>query len=240
MIFEGHVMHTHAVVERTRNAVVPSRRLLSLKETIVLAGVSEKEKEVRNDISRGLMPVAVIRFDNSRLCFALPDVVTFAAVYGNHIFDSREMRKAALHKVYYVLGAHHASIRSLSEEYRCYFRDCSESNRGTVDIDNYISIELGKACREVKPRVNLYVEGLERVEENDSILGGAAVFRGSRISVLHIGKMADRGVNITEILEDYPTLTEGDVEFAKLYYSAHPSVGRPRSDGAPNARTCHD
>jgi hypothetical protein len=32
------------------------RRLLSLRETFVLAGTVEKEKEIRNDISRGVLP----------------------------------------------------------------------------------------------------------------------------------------------------------------------------------------
>ncbi|MGJ4883813.1 DUF433 domain-containing protein [Bradyrhizobium sp. HKCCYLRH3097] len=228
-------MHTHAVVERTRNAVVPSRRLLSLKETVILAGVAEKEKEVRNDISRGVMPTTVVRFDNSRLCFALLDVVTFAAVYGNSLFGTREIRKVALERLHFALGAHSSWAATLGDEYRCYFHDCGDVNRTAVDIDKFVSIEFGKACKEVKPRVNLYVEGLERVEESPNILGGAAVFKGSRLSVLHIGKMADRGVNTAEILEDYPALTEGDVEFAKLYYRAHPTVGRPRSDGAPHA-----
>lgn len=231
-------MRTNAVLERRRNAVVPTRRLLSLKETVILAGVAEKEKEVRNDISRGVMPMTVVRFDNLHLCFALPDVVTFAAVYGNRVFDTREIRKVALAKLHGALSAWTAA--SLGEEYRSYFHDCGCKHGATVDIDNFVSIELGKACKEVKPRVSLYVEGLERVEENDSILGGAAVFNGSRISVLHIGKMADRGVNVAEILEDYPTLTDGDVEFAKLYYRAHPPVGRPRSDGVAHARTDHD
>jgi uncharacterized protein (DUF433 family) len=231
-------MHTHAVLERRRNAAVPTRRLLSLKETVILAGVAEKEKEVRNDISRGVMPVTVVRFDNSHLCFALLDVVTFAAVYGNRVFDTSEMRKVALAKLHGALS--NWMTTSIGDEYRSYFHDCGCEHRSTVEIDNFVSIELGKACKEVKPRVNLYVDGLERVEENDSILGGAAVFKGSRISVLHIGKMADRGVNVTEILEDYPTLTDRDVEFAKLYYRAHPPVGRPRSNGAAHARTNHD
>src|SRR5262249_61594558 len=96
-----------------------------------------------------------------------------------------------------------------------------------VDIDDYLEINLGKACTNVRPRINLYADGLNRVEERDPILGGAAVFRDTRVSVLHIGKMAERGVSTTEIMEDYD-LTEGDVEFAKLYFRARPPVGRPR------------
>jgi len=106
-----------------------------------------------------------------------------------------------------------------------------------VDIDHFLSIDVGKACEEVKPRVNLYAGGLERVEENDAVLGGGAIFKDSRISVLHIGKMADRGESMENILEDYPNLTEGDVNFAKLYYKARPPVGRPRSNGAADVKT---
>jgi hypothetical protein len=40
--------------------------------------------------------------------------------------------------------------------------------------------------------------------------------------------MAERGVSIKEILEDYSSLTENDVEFAKLNYRARSSLGRPR------------
>jgi uncharacterized protein (DUF433 family) len=68
--------------------------------------------------------------------------------------------------------------------------------------------------------MNLYAYGLSRVEENHAVLGGAAVFRDTRISVRHIGKMTDRGVSMKDILEDYPSLAENDVEFAKLYYRA--------------------
>ena len=54
-----------------------------------------------------------------------------------------------------------------------------------MEFDNYLDINLGKACKDVRPRVSLYAEGLDRVEEKDPILGGAAVFRDTRISVLH-------------------------------------------------------
>ena len=91
-------IHT-AIAEETRRAVALRPRLLSLRETMVLAGIIEKEKEVRNDILRGVLPAAnVIRIDNSRLCFHWPYVLTFAAVYGNRFLDSMEMRRVALEK----------------------------------------------------------------------------------------------------------------------------------------------
>lgn len=242
--------HTAAAVDRTRKAVALSPRLLSLREAVVLAGITEREKDVRNDILHGVLPSAnVIRLDNSRLCFHWPYVLTFAAVYGNKFLDSTELRRVALEKVFivatgcpnnspaiYSLAVAHPAARSGTEWCRV-IEDCSHI-MSSVDIDNYIDINVGKACEDVKPRVSLYANGLERVEENDNVLGGAAVFRETRISVLHIGKMAERGIPVSEILEDYPKLTEADVAFAKLYYRARPSVGRPRDGAKKHVEHC--
>jgi uncharacterized protein (DUF433 family) len=247
-------MHAHsaiAVVDRASKAVAVSPRLLSLRETVVLAGVPEREKDVRNDIVHGVLPSAnVIRLDNSRLCFHWPYVLTFAAVYGNRFLDSATLRRVALEKVFvlatgcshdspvmYSLAVAHPAAPAGTDWCRM-IDDCSLSAIH-VDIDNYLDINLGKACEDVRPRVNLYAHGLERVEENDKVLGGSAIFRDTRISVLHIGKMVDRGVPIKEILEDYPKLTEEDVKFALLYYRARPPVGRPR-DGAKKNVKCAD
>lgn len=152
-----------------------------------------------------------------------------------------EMRRVALEKVFIVASGHSeesgvaafhivstpSSLATGSE----WCRTLLTCDFSRVEFDNYLDINLGKACKDVRPRVSLYAEGLDRVEEKDPILGGAAVFRDTRISVLHIGKMAERGESIANILEDYSGLTEGDVEFAKLYYRARPPLGRPRATG---------
>lgn len=229
------------VAERPRNAVALNPRLLSLRETMVLAGVDEKEKEVRNDISRGLLSAAsVISFNTARLCFHLPYVPAFAAIYGNTWFDGAELRRVAFEKVLgFAIGGMPVSNVGLSVTSDYWATALEACDPGTrVHIDNYLTVDFGKVCEDVKPRIHTYVNGLKRVEEKDSILGGAAVFGNSRISVLHIGRMAECGAPIEHILEDYPTLSEGDVEFAKLYYRARPPVGRPRKRGvAPNAES---
>lgn len=48
------------------------------------------------------------------------------------------------------------------------------------------------------------------------ILGGEIVFPNSRLSVRHVGLLAIKGLK-EELLEDYPYLTEEDIEFAKLF-----------------------
>ena len=77
--------------------------------------------------------------------------------------------------------------------------------------------------------MDLYAEGLMRTDEKSEVLGGKPVFRGTRLSVDHIGKMYGRGKSLANILEDYPYLTEQDVRFAHLYHLSHPTLGRPRA-----------
>jgi uncharacterized protein (DUF433 family) len=182
----------------------------------------------------------VVRIDNSHLCFHLPYVPTFAAIYGNQWLEGMELRRVAFEKVFVVASGgntfSHGFTTTAVETWNTLQTMCDHAAK--VDVDNYLTINLAKACEDVKPRIGIYVKGLTRVEEKDSILGGAAVFRDTRLSVAHIGKMAMRGESIKNILEDYPGLTEADVEFAKLYYQARPPVGRPRTSGvAKNAET---
>jgi uncharacterized protein (DUF433 family) len=226
------MMRTNScVAERPRNAVALNPRLLSLRETMVLAGVdNEKEKEVRNDISRGVMPSAsIFRFDTAHLCFHLPCVPAFAAIYGNNWFDGTELRRVAFEKVLGLATCTSETAWSVTSDSWAATLDACH-HRAPVYIDNYLTIDFGKVCEDVKPRIYTYVTGLKRVEEKDSILGGAAVFSGTRISVLHIGMMAERGTPVKEMLEDYPSLSEGDVDFARLYFRARPPVGRPKKN----------
>ena len=62
----------------------------------------------------------------------------------------------------------------------------------------------------------------------DDILGGEPVFVGSRLAVRHVGGMLAQGTDLSEVQEDYPYLTERDIEFARLYVAAYPRMGRPR------------
>ena len=68
------------------------------------------------------------------------------------------------------------------------------------------------------------------------ILGGEPVFAKSRLAVRQIGAMLLRGASIDDVRDDYPYLTDEDIEFAKLYAEAYPRVGRPREHGETAAR----
>jgi uncharacterized protein (DUF433 family) len=79
-------------------------------------------------------------------------------------------------------------------------------------------------------RTDLYKNGLGRIVSDKKILAGEPVFRGTRLSVRHVGGMRLNGEPTERILEDYPDLSAEDVEFAALYTAANPGPGRARTD----------
>lgn len=200
------------------------RAVLSLREAVVLAEVPEKR--VRKDIETGVLTHPFVsRIDGSKLCTHWTFVFTLAAVYGNHYLTGGQ-RKLALAKVDGFREASNSVWRCTPIKYSCLH----------IELDKYLTLDVSKVFETVKPRVCLYTRGLGRIEEKGEILGGEAVFKGTRLSVAHIGKMFDKGETIENILDDYDYLTEDDVRFAQLYNRAHPPMGRPRLSSGAHGR----
>jgi uncharacterized protein (DUF433 family) len=207
------------------HALIP-RNLLSLKEVVTLADVPERR--VRKDIETGVLAEPrFVRLGDTRLAFTWNSVVLFAAVYGNDSLNGK-LRKRALAKLDQLRPVYWTVVPSPLDRDGARWI-CAYETKESVDIDRYLSINLDRVLHRVSPRVEVYHAGLSRVEERDDVLGGEAVFRETRLSVLHIGKMAEAGERIENILEDYPYLNEDDIKFASLYFRAHPTTGRPRA-----------
>ena len=65
------------------------------------------------------------------------------------------------------------------------------------------------------------------IQVDSDIMGGAPVFRGTRIPIHLIAEMIEQGTPIDEILEGCPSLTREMVDSAGIYATAHPRRGRP-------------
>jgi uncharacterized protein (DUF433 family) len=86
--------------------------------------------------------------------------------------------------------------------------------------------EIAALRAEPNDRIALYRRGLGRVESRPDVLGGEPVFRGTRLSVRHIGGMLLNGVPEAEIRTDYPQLSSDDIAFAALFVRLKPLPGR--------------
>jgi uncharacterized protein (DUF433 family) len=211
------------------------RALLSLREAALLADVPEVK--IRKDIETGLL--SPIKTENlERLLFRWADVYVFAAVYKGDLL-SGALRKKAFEEFeglvepscrryfYYSLkGEALMAARCAWPRSSTLFASCDR-----LKLGDYLFIDFEKVTKDLTPRVDLYAEGLSRIEEREGVLGGEPVFRNTRLSINHIGKMRDSGESIEEIIKDYPYLRRDDIDFAQLYWKAHPMVGRPRRMG---------
>jgi uncharacterized protein (DUF433 family) len=217
-------------VDRSRVIEDGIRAILSLRETVVLAKISEAK--IRKDIEKGFL--SPLRGSESRHCFRWPDVFFLGAVYRSE-FLTGGARQKVLRKLVETLltpAYSHEYNLSLCDQLlqRRVWQKPSDLITGCnkMMIDAALFIDFDRVRDELTPRVDLYATGLSRIEEKEGTLGGEAVFKNTRLSVRHVGKMSADGEPAESILSDYPYLREDDIQFARLYHEAHPTVGRPR------------
>jgi uncharacterized protein (DUF433 family) len=174
-------------------------------EASALLGVPEKR--VRKDIEHGLFDVS----SPPRLPFDA--LVYFLACRElDDLEPSVEGRRRLYGRIRAALSSKSASAKGIP----------------LSETGSALWIDLNVVVEAVSERL----ESFERWKSNKvatdpEVLGGEPVFRGTRLSVRHIGQLADRET-IAVILEDYPYLSEADVAFARRYHLAYPRVGRPR------------
>lgn len=174
---------------------------LTTAEVVALTGLNEGT--VRKDVEHG------IAGHGSPPRFRETDVVYFAAI-SNYLFELQLAdRKTLYHQIAQALAA----------------------RLNTIELGHGFLLELRKIAQDVLAKHSNFESWKEqRVVEDERILGGEPVFRGSRLAVRHIGELMRRGVRSAEIREDYPHLSDSDLEFARLYTLSYPRLGRPRDE----------
>jgi uncharacterized protein (DUF433 family) len=98
----------------------------------------------------------------------------------------------------------------------------------TIELGEHVEVKLASAVEATEDRIERFEKWKQKLVTRADIVGGETVFPNSRIAVRQIGEIATRGASVKEILEDYPSIDEQDVELAKKYVMAYPRVGRPR------------
>ena len=87
-------------------------------------------------------------------------------------------------------------------------------------------------CKLVKNRLSrnfeVFKRGEGRIISDPDVLNGTPVFRGTRIPLSHVAELFRKGVSEKEITEDFPQLSQPDLEYAKLYSRIGERPGRPR------------
>ena len=97
-------------------------------------------------------------------------------------------------------------------------------------------VDPRSTVKTITERLQRYRRAMKLVVEDPEIQGGAATFKGTRLLVHHIAGLLQQGTPETELREDYPNLSQGMIEAARIYAQAHPRRGRPRKPAWRNAK----
>jgi uncharacterized protein (DUF433 family) len=90
-------------------------------------------------------------------------------------------------------------------------------------------VDVGEARRQVDHGVRELEAAEALVVRDKGIMGGEPVFCGTRVPVRGIAEMLEAGATAEEILSGYPSLTGRMVELSRVWATAHPRRGRPKS-----------
>jgi uncharacterized protein (DUF433 family) len=91
-----------------------------------------------------------------------------------------------------------------------------------------VRIEMKRAWRRLSKRWLALRRAADVVVSDPDIRGGEPIVRGTRIPVHLIADLLDKGADVREILEDYPSLNAALIRSALAYVQTHPRRGRPR------------
>jgi uncharacterized protein (DUF433 family) len=176
---------------------------IALTALEVAALVDLDEGKIRKDVEHGL-------FDRPR--FSIGDLVYFRLIALLGLTVSVEDRR----KLHELVAAALRRRPRLS----------------TIALSPVTELKVGDVAEEMERRLDRFSAWKKKLVENPMVLGGEPVFANSRTAVRHIGGLLLNDATEGEVREDYPHLTDEDLEFARLYVKAYPKTGRPR-EAAP-------
>jgi uncharacterized protein (DUF433 family) len=94
--------------------------------------------------------------------------------------------------------------------------------------DMQVSVECKSFRQTVARNLAAYRWGRRRIVSSPEILGGEPVFRGTRVPLQHVASLYRKGVPEREIAEDFPTLSNRDLAYARLVARFGERPGRPK------------
>ncbi len=107
--------------------------------------------------------------------------------------------------------------------------------RQVVVRADMIAVDTKPAAKAVRAGLDQLVRARRLVTSARDVLGGAPVFKGTRIPVLDIADMLANGDSPAQIIRAYPQLDAEKLKLAAVYSQAYPRRGRPRAEAAARA-----
>jgi len=95
-------------------------------------------------------------------------------------------------------------------------------------INFSVEVDMGPYVAQVSSKVKEVRQADALVNSNPEVMGGVAVFSGTRVPLdMVLDSIAD-GIDIDRLKASYPFLTDAHINAAKVYSEVHRRRGRPR------------
>jgi uncharacterized protein (DUF433 family) len=156
------------------------------------------------------------------------DKKTIPAVTGKRA--GQATRLLDLHALMSLTLERRLADRFVPELRREVFDALATAPRNRVSLEGgFLTIDLREPRRELATSLRTLRRARDVVVSDPDIMGGAPVFRGTRVPVHLIATLLGQGSTETDLLEGYPRLTPEMVRLAPIYAAAYPLRGRPRA-----------
>ena len=197
---------------RTATPFVPT------PEAAFIANLSDRD--MNRIVDEHLVPDVLVSVDGGRLFSRL------AAAFASFYFATEEQFVAALRRR--IMGELTQRIEQRNDRSFVFALDQLPRDldwsitvpSARIDLSAYI-LDASARTRQVERANSL-------IHVDPEIMGGIPVFVGTRVPVDTITASLDVGVDMEELRESYPFVTDEHVEAARTYLRIHPRRGRPR------------
>jgi uncharacterized protein (DUF433 family) len=157
-------------------------------------------------------------------------------------YDTQDARSFKSHACVFIAFYFGAADRLTSEERQ---RAITLASRNSSDVksrtrtiqDEFLTIDLAPFWKGVDERMVRLNAARAQVVEDNEILSGTPVIKGTRVPVYDVAASVAAGIAMERILSSYPSINREQVELAALFAEANPQRGRPRQRIVPPAGT---
>ncbi len=148
-------------------------------------------------------------------------------------YDTRNARSFKSHACVFIAFYYGAADRLTSEERQHAIalasRHSSNPKAPSQTVkDDFLTIDLTPFGKSVAERLARLNAARAQVAEDDTILSGTPIIKGTRVPVYDVAASVAAGMPMKRILSAYPSLNRNQVELAALFAEANPQRGRPR------------
>ena len=153
-------------------------------------------------------------------------------------YDTRAARSFKSHACVFIAFYFGAADRLTSEERQRTIalasRHSSDPKSPTWIVqDEFLTIDLAPFWKSVDERLLRLNAARAQVIEDNEIVSGTPVIKGTRVPVYDVAASVAAGIPMERILSSYPSLNREKVELAVLFAEANPQRGRPRQRVVP-------